>query len=83
MRIQSNNASALIGRGNSGGIVLIEHTSFPFSCFCELNSEYDELVVYILKQWIVMKVHSDWLLKLGISFAIHFGATHVGFAPEK
>ena len=28
------------------------------------------LEVYILIQWIALKVHSDWLMKLRISFAI-------------
>ena len=28
-----------------------------------LNSEYP-LSVYMLKQWIVLKAHADWLLKL-------------------
>ena len=37
---------------------------------------------YILRQWIALKVFSDWLLKLQISFAIHLQATHTGFAPE-
>ena len=37
---------------------------------------------YILRQWIALKVFSDWLLKLQISFAIHLQVTHTGFAPE-
>ena len=28
------------------------------------------VLVYILIQWIALKVHSDWLMKLRISFAI-------------
>ena len=31
-----------------------------------------------LKQWIALKVCSDWQLKLRISFVIHLRATHVG-----
>ena len=30
---------------------------------------------YILKQWIALKVRSDWLVKLRISFAIYLRAT--------
>ena len=37
---------------------------------------------YILKQWIALKAHSDWLLQIGIFFAIHLQATRRGFAPE-
>ena len=33
-------------------------------------------------QWIALKTHSDWLLKLRISFAIHLRATCTGFAPK-
>ena len=29
-----------------------------------------------------LKAHSDWLLKLRISFAIHLRATCTGFAPK-
>lgn len=36
----------------------------------------------ILKQLIALKARSNWLLKLQISFALHFRATRVGFAPE-
>ena len=36
----------------------------------------------MLKQWIMLKAHSDWLLKLQISFAIHLWAIHIGFAPK-
>ena len=32
-------------------------------------------------QWIALKAHSDWLLKLRISFAIHLRATCTGFVP--
>ena len=32
-----------------------------------------------LKQWIALKVCSDWQLRLRISFVIHLRATHVGF----
>ena len=33
-------------------------------------------------QWIALKAHSDWLLKLRISFAIHLRATCTEFAPK-
>ena len=33
-------------------------------------------------QWIALKAHSDWLLKLRISFAIHLRTTSTGFAPK-
>ena len=33
-------------------------------------------------QWIALKAHSDWLLKLRISFAIHLRTTCTGFAPK-
>ena len=36
----------------------------------------------IQDQRITLKVRSHWLLKLGISFAIHIRATRAGFAPE-
>lgn len=36
----------------------------------------------ILKQLIALKARSNWLLKLQISFALHFRAARVGFAPE-
>lgn len=29
-----------------------------------------------------MKALSDWLLKLGVSFAVHLQATHTGFVSE-
>ena len=32
-------------------------------------------LLYILKQWIALKVRSDWLVKLGISIAIYLRAT--------
>ena len=31
--------------------------------------------IIILTQWIVLKAHADWLVKLQISFAIYLGAT--------
>ena len=31
--------------------------------------------LHILKQWIALKVRSDWLVKLRISFAIYLRAT--------
>ena len=38
-------------------------------------------MIFILKQWIVLKARSsDWLLKLRISFAIHLRATRAEFA---
>ena len=33
-------------------------------------------------QWIALKAHSDWLLKLRISFAIHLRTTCTGFASK-
>ena len=30
----------------------------------------------------MLKAHFDWLLELGISFALHLWATHMGFAPR-
>ena len=33
-------------------------------------------------QWIALKAHSDWLLKLRISFDIHLRATCTGFVPK-
>ena len=36
---------------------------------------------YILKQWIALKGHYDWPVKLRISFAIHLRATRERFAP--
>ena len=37
---------------------------------------------YILNQRITSKAHSDWLLKLRISFAINLWATRAGFVPK-
>lgn len=37
---------------------------------------------YTLIQWIALEVHSDWLFKIRISFAIHLRATCAGFAPK-
>ena len=42
----------------------------------------DRSIEYILKQWIALEAHSDWLPRLWISFAIHFRATGVGFASK-
>ena len=36
----------------------------------------------MLKQWIALKVYSDWLLKLRIFFAIYIRATRAGFVAE-
>ena len=36
----------------------------------------------MLKQWIALKVYSDWLLKLRIFFAIYLRATRAEFAAE-
>ena len=38
---------------------------------------------YILKQWIALKVRSDWLLKLQISFAIYLWSTDKCHAPSR
>lgn len=35
-----------------------------------------------VKQWIALNARSDWVLKLRISFDIHFQATRAGFALE-
>ena len=37
---------------------------------------------YMLKQWIALKVRSDWLAKLLISCAIYLRATSEFFAPS-
>ena len=36
----------------------------------------------MLKKWIALNAHADWLFKLRISFAIHLGAIRAEFAPE-
>ena len=36
---------------------------------------------YIRKQWKVLHVHADWLLKLWITFAIHLQATRMELGP--
>ena len=35
---------------------------------CNINNQY------ILKQWIALKAHTDWLVKLQITFAIYLRA---------
>ena len=42
----------------------------------------ERAVKYILKQWIVLKVRSDWPLKLRISLAIYLQATCARSALE-
>ena len=37
---------------------------------------------YILKQWIALKVHADWLAKLRISCAIYVQATREKMASQ-
>ena len=39
-------------------------------------------LLFLLKQGIVLKARSDWLLKLLISFAIHLRGTRAEFAPK-
>ena len=39
-------------------------------------------LLFLLKQGIVLKARSDWLLKLPISFAIHLRGTCAEFAPK-
>ena len=38
--------------------------------------------IYLLKQWIALKVRSDWLVKLRISFAIYLRATREKMASR-
>ena len=51
------------------------------SSTCYLNFS-TVVCLLVLKQGIVLKVRSDWLLKLRISFAIHLRGTRVEFAPK-
>ena len=53
-----------------------ELVNYVFKCSHERdecdNCIWNKSVKYILKQWIVFFVHSDWLLKQWISCAIHW-----------
>ena len=42
---------------------------------CLLDHAYEAFIQYILKQWISLKAHSDWPVKLRISIAIYLRAT--------
>ena len=49
--------------------------------YCRLFAGIGSLL-FLLKQGIVLKARSDWLLKLRISFAIHLRGTCAEFAPK-
>ena len=49
--------------------------------YCRLFAGIGSLL-FLLKQGIVLKARSHWLLKLRISFALNPRATRAGFAPK-
>ena len=60
--------------------VNVKYMLFEFQ-YCRLFAGIGSLL-FLLKQGIVLKARSDWLLKLRTSFAIHLRGTRAEFAPK-